>query len=104
MNIFKKLHDDIIEFSKSQKWNIKSEFNKNYIALKHGGWNICDIRIYQDSIMVQTSKFNKNEKPDDENKWEYYPPYRTHYSYFDKNKTLDFSKLENFLKRSYSRT
>jgi len=93
-----------MEFSKSQKWNIKSEFNKNYIAIKHGGLNICDIRIEQEYTSIGTSKFNETEKPDDENKWKYYPPYRSHYSYFDPNETLDISKLKCFLKRSYSRT
>jgi len=104
MNAIKKLHDDILEFTNSQNWNIKPEYNKNYIAMKHGGSNVCDLRIDQDELCIGTSKFKKDEKPDDENKWKFYAPYRSFYSYFEPNKAPEISKLENFLKRSYSRT
>jgi len=72
--------------------------------MNHGGSNVCDLRIDQGELCIGTSKFKKDEKPDDENKWKFYAPYRSFYSYFESNKAPEISKFENFLKRSYSRT
>jgi len=104
MNAIQKLHDSILEFTNSQNWNIKPEFNKHYIAMKHGSSNICDIRVDRGYLIIGTSKFKENEKPDDENEWEFYPPNGGFYYDFEPKDIPEISKLENFLIRSYSRT
>jgi len=104
MNGIKKLHNVILDFAKSKKWNIKPEHNKGYISMKHGSSNVCTLNIYQREIVLTTSKFNEDEKPDNENEWDYYSHDKSFYTYFDPNKIPEISKLENFLKRSYSRT
>lgn len=104
MNAIKKLHDSILDFTKSKNWNVKPENTMRYIAIKHGGGNVCSIEIDKGELVIGVSKFNEDEKPDEENDWEFYSPNGCFYWSFEPSNIPEISKLENFLKRSYSRT